>query len=315
MTSPRSMQWRIGPDRACGLDRCRIMGILNVTVDSFSDGGLYAEVDQAIGRAVAMVAEGADIIDVGGESTRPGAEPVDASEQIRRVVPVIEGIVRRLEVPVSIDTTSAAVAEAAIEVGASIINDVSAGGDDPRMFDLAADRRVGLILMHRRCRPSEDSWSDAYDTAPEYGDVCEDVRSFLLDRARCAVERGVRPEAIVLDPGLGFGKTVGQNARLIGAAGRFVGSGYPVLCGASRKSFIGAVTGQSNPGDRVAGSVAIAVWQAMCGVRLFRVHDVLPHVEALAVVDRSRTMADSAKSAARQLFESVHDAGTMVDLQ
>ena len=315
MTSPRPTQWCIGSDRVFGLDRCRVMGILNVTADSFSDGGLYAEVDQAIGRAVAMVAEGADIIDVGGESTRPGAEPVDAAEQIRRVVPVIEAIVRRFDVPVSIDTTSAGVAEAAIDAGASIINDVSAGDDDPRMFDLAAERRVGLILMHRRCRPSEDSWSDAYDTAPEYGDVCEDVESFLLDRARCAVDRGVRPETIVLDPGLGFGKSVEQNARLVGGVRSFVETGYPILCAASRKSFIGAVTDQPNPADRVAGSVAIAVWQSVCGVRLFRVHDVSAHVEALAVVDRSRTMADSAKTAVRQLFESVRDAGTMIDLQ
>ncbi|MEE2719153.1 MAG: dihydropteroate synthase [Planctomycetota bacterium] len=314
MSDPGTRPWRIGPDRVFGLDRCRVMGILNVTADSFSDGGLYAGLDQAIGRAVAMVAEGADIVDVGGESTRPGAEPVDAAEQMRRVLPVIEGILRRLEVPVSIDTTSATVAEAAIDAGASIINDVSAGGDDPRMFDLAAARGVGLILMHRRCRPEEDSWSDAYDTAPEYGDVCEDVRSFLLDRARCAVERGVRPEAIVLDPGLGFGKSVEQNARLVGGVRSFVETGYPILCAASRKSFIGAVTGQSEPADRVAGSVAVAVWEAARGVRLFRVHDVSAHVAALQVVDRSAAMVDSARAAVGQLFESVRDAGTMIDL-
>ena len=314
MTSITTTSWRIGGDRSIELDRCRIMGILNVTSDSFSDGGLYADVDRAIGHAVAMIDQGAAIIDVGGESTRPGAQPVDADEQLRRVIPVIKGITRRFDVPISIDTTSAAVAEAALDAGAVIINDVSAGEDDPSMLPLAAKRRCGLVLMHRRSRPADDSWSDAYETAPDYEDVCAQVRGFLLDRAGCAVESGVDPAAIVLDPGLGFGKTVGQNARLIGAARSFVDSGHPVLCAASRKSFIGAVTGQEQPADRVAGSVAIAVWEAGCGVRLFRVHDVSAHVRALAAFDRAAAMAKSIGAEVGRLLEPVPDGGTMVDL-
>ena len=170
------------------------------------------------------------------------------------------------------------------------------------------------MLMHRRCRPADDSWSDAYEIPPDYEDVCAEVRSFLLDRVRCALEAGVDRSAIVLDPGLGFGKTVGQNARLIAATHGFVGCGHPILCAASRKSFIGAVTGQESPADRVAGSVAVAAWEAACGVRLFRVHDVSPHVRALAVLDRAGAVANSVRVAAKGLLEPASDGGTMVDL-
>ena len=208
----------------------------------------------------------------------------------------------------------AAVAAAALDAGASIINDVSAGLDDPAMLPLAGERGCGLVLMHRRCRPADDSWSDAYETPPDYVDVCAEVRAFLVDRVRCALDAGVDSSGIVLDPGLGFGKTVGQNAMLIAATRVFGGCGHPILCAASRKSFIGAVTGQESPADRVAGSVAIALWEAACGVRLFRVHDVSAHVRALAVLDRTAAMADSIGAAARGLLEPVPDGGTMVDL-
>lgn len=281
-----SAAWAIGPGELVALDRCHVMGVLNVTPDSFSDGGRYSSVSDAIGRAVAMVDEGAGMIDVGGESTRPGAEQVDPREQVRRVVPVIKGIRQCFEVPISIDTTSAEVAEAAIEAGASIINDVSAGMDDPGLLPLAAERACGLILMHRLRPPADDSWSDSYEQAPDYGNVVNDVLGALNALVAGALDAGVRADAIAIDPGLGFGKSVAQNYQLIGAVRRFIETGFPVLCAASRKSFIGAVTGQAEPSQRVAGSVAIACWQAFNGVRLFRVHDVASHVRALAAIDR-----------------------------
>ena len=309
MSEAAPVHWQLAPDHVFALDRCRVIGILNITPDSFSDGGMYADIDRAIGRTVSMVHEGAAMIDIGGESTRPGAEPVEAAEQVRRVVPVIEAIRRRFETPISIDTTSAVVAEAALDAGATAINDVSAGEDDPGMFPLAAQRRCGLILMHRRCRPAEDSWSDEYERAPAYDDVVHAVRSRLLERADSAIAAGVDPASIVLDPGLGFGKNVGQNARLIAAAASFVDTGYPVLCAASRKSFIGAVTGQTNPGDRIAGSVAIALWQAARGVRLFRVHDVSAHVAALSAFDRGHGGVRALGAAWRTLLDSTVETG------
>lgn len=309
MSEATPVHWRLTPDHVFALDRCRIIGILNITSDSFSDGGMYTDVDRAIGRTVSMVHEGAAMIDIGGESTRPGAEPVEAAEQVRRVVPVIEALRRRFDVPISIDTTSAVVAEAALDAGATAINDVSAGEDDPDMIPLAARRCCGLILMHRRCRPAEDSRSDEYEQAPVYDDVVHAVRSRLLKRADFAIAAGVDPASIVLDPGLGFGKNVGQNARLIAAAASFVDTGYPVLCAASRKSFIGAVTGQTNPVDRVAGSVAIALWQAARGVRLFRVHDVSAHVAALSTFDRGLGGVRALGAAWRTLLDSTVETG------
>jgi len=309
MSEAAPVHWRLAPDHEFVLNRCRVIGILNITADSFSDGGLYSDLDRAIGRTVAMLDEGAAMIDIGGESTRPGAEPVEAAEQVRRVVPVIEAIRRRFDVPISIDTTSAVVADAALDAGATAINDVSAGEDDPDMVPLAARRNCGLVLMHRRSRPAEDSWSDQYDEAPVYDDVVQDVRSRLLERAALAIDAGVDPSSIVLDPGLGFGKTVAQNARLIAAAASFVNTGYPILCGASRKSFIGAVTGQANPGDRVAGSVTIALWQAARGVRLFRVHDVSAHVAALSTFDRGHRGVRALGASWRAWIDSTVETG------
>jgi dihydropteroate synthase len=308
-------RWRLGPDLEFELDHCRVMGILNVTSDSFSDGGLYEDVDRAIGRSVAMVDEGASMIDVGGESTRPGAAPVTVEQQLSRVIPVIKGIRRLFDVPISIDTTSAHVAQQALDAGADAINDVSAGMDDPGMFALAAERGCGLVLMHRLCRPAEDSWSDAHESEPEYGDLVGDVHGWLLERARLAEESGVQPASIVIDPGLGFGKNVEQNARLIAAVGSFVQSGYPVLCAASRKSFIGAVTGQSDPEERMVGSVAIAIWEAARGVRLFRVHDVSAHVGALAAYDRGHGLARSLGTTLRALSPEFVQADTMSALK
>jgi dihydropteroate synthase len=280
-------QWRIGRARSLPLDQPRIVGVLNVTPDSFSDGGNHSTHQSAIDAALQMKDRGACMIDVGGESTRPGAQPVSAAEQIRRTIPVIEGV-RRIasagELLISIDTTSAEVARAALDAGADVINDISAGRDDEHMLPLAAARGCGLVLMHRRTAPQRDSYSDQYSIAPDYGgDVVEFVKNFLRERRDAAIAAGVNPDAIVLDPGLGFGKSLSQNYEIIRRVRELFSLNCPVLSAASRKSFIGAITGVPEPAHRVMGSVAVSVAQYLQGVRLFRVHDVAPHREALAV--------------------------------
>lgn len=269
--------------RVLRLDQPRLMGIVNVTPDSFSDGGALATVEEAVEHALAMAHEGASIIDVGGESTRPGARRVTPAEQIHRAVPVIEQLRARSSVLISIDTTLAAVAEAALDAGADIINDVAAGLEDERILPLAAERGCGVMLMHRLVAPQDDVYSDRHVEAPAYDDVVEAVRRFLLERCEAALALGVQRSAIVIDPGLGFGKTVGQNYQLIGRLGELVKTGFPVLCSASRKSFVGAVSGTEEPRARVVGSTAVSVAGLLAGVRLFRVHDVAAHREALAV--------------------------------
>jgi dihydropteroate synthase len=259
------------------------MGIVNATPDSFSDGGLFPSTDALVGHALRLEEEGACIIDVGGESTRPGAEHVGEAEQIERTVPVIESLRACSNVLMSIDTTRSAVAAAAVDAGANIINDVSAGRDDERMLPLAADRACGLILMHRLVRPADDSYSTRYDKPPEYEDVVDDVRRFLHERCVAAEAAGNAHESIVVDPGLGFGKTVSQNYQLIHRTAELADCGCPVLGAASRKSFVGAASGVEEPRDRMIGSVAVSVIQYLAGVRLFRVHDVAAHREALGV--------------------------------
>ena len=264
------------------------MAILNLTPDSFSDGGEIGGVEGAVRRARGAIEAGAAMLDVGGESTRPGAERVDAAEQIRRVVPAIKAI-RAVGIgcPISVDTTLAPVAAAAIEAGADCVNDVSGGREDDAMLALAAERSCGLVLMHRLRPPGDDRYSDRYaGDAPDYeagGGVVATVRAFLRERAAAAMDAGVAREAIVVDPGLGFGKTVEQNLALIAAAPSLLADGFPILSAASRKSFVGRLSGAEEPRDRVAGSVAVSVAQAFSGVRLFRVHDVREHAEALRV--------------------------------
>lgn len=276
--------WTVGKDRELALDRARILAIVNVTPDSFSDGGSFLDPSRAIAHALECEAQGADIIDIGGESTRPGAVRVSADEQIRRVLPVIEGLSGRSDVLISIDTTLSAVAGAAIEAGASIINDVSAGKEDGRVLKLAAQRDAGLILMHRGAERENDRYSDEYVTPPVYGDVVEDVRSFLCERVEAAVCAGVNPEQIVVDPGLGFGKNVEQNLELLSCIDTFDDLGAGVLSAASRKSFIGKTTGVAHPADRLAGSLAVSMRHWVMGVRLFRVHDVAAHVQVFSVL-------------------------------
>jgi len=273
--------------RSLLLDCARIFAILNVTPDSFSDGGRYDDVDRAVSHAVRCLDAGADVIDVGGESTRPGAERVGVEEQIGRVLPVVEGLLaKRPKALVSVDTTLCAVAEAVISAGGHVINDVSAGLEDPDLFHLATETGAGLVLMHRLHPPGGDVFSHEYQDGPEYeGGVVERVRSFLEERVASAEGVGVRSESIVIDPGFGFGKTVEQNFEMSREIGTFVEMGYPVLSAVSRKSFIGEACGVAEPTGRVAGTVAVSVAHFLAGVQLFRVHDVLEHRHALDVID------------------------------
>ncbi len=264
---------------------CKIMAIINVTPDSFSDGGQHNDIERACAFAKACIENGAEILDVGGESTRPGAESVSIAEQIARTQPVIAAIAKDLPpgVMLSIDTTRSDVAEAALDAGVVIVNDVSAGDDDPRMLAMVARRACGYVLMHRLRAPQADSYSDQYVSAPRYDDVVAEVSQWLLARAQSIERAGVAHHAIAIDPGLGFGKTVEQNFALIARMSEIVALGYPVLASASRKSFLGSATGQSRPSARVAASVAAAVEMARAGVAVVRAHDVREHCDALAV--------------------------------
>ncbi len=253
-----------------------IMGILNVTPDSFSDGGQYIDPVHAIEQARRMTEEGADIIDIGGESTRPGAHPVPTEAQIERVVPVIRAIRRFWDGPISIDTTRAQAAEAALDAGANWINDISALRDDPATAVLAARRGCPIVLMHMLGTPRD------MQSAPRYDDVVEEVCSFLAERARAAEANGIARDRIILDPGIGFGKTLEHNLALLRHLPRLTFLGYPVLIGASRKSFIGHLTGAA-VGNRLPGSLAAALAAVDAGAAIVRVHDVAATRQALTV--------------------------------
>lgn len=277
--------WRLSRGRAVVLDRPRIVGILNVTPDSFSDGGRYPTVRDAADAAERMVRDGADVIDTGGESTRPGAAGVAPEEQVRRVVPVIAEIRRRgIDAGITVDTTHAGVAAAALDAGADGVNDVSAGLGDPAMLALCAERRCGVVLMHRLAEPAADSYSDRYATPPRYRDVCAEVAGFLSERAGRAERAGVPRDAIVVDPGLGFGKSVEQNIALILGTGRIAALGYPVMSGVSRKSFAGRVMlgRDSTPAERLEPTLTLSAMHLAAGAMLFRVHDVAAHARVLA---------------------------------
>lgn len=250
-----------------------IMGILNVTPDSFSDGGRFAELEDAVDAARAMRADGADIIDVGGESTRPGADPVSPEAEAARVVPVLEGL--RGELPLSIDTRRAAVAERALDLGAVLVNDVS-GGADPAMLPLVASRAAGIVLMHMRGEPG------TMQDDPRYRDVVAEVEEYLLARAEAAAATGVPRDRILIDPGIGFGKRLEHNLALLRALPRLARHGWPVLVGVSRKRFLGELTGRP-VGERVEGTVAAVTLAAFHGAAVVRVHDVPPARDAVAV--------------------------------
>ena len=266
------------------LDRPVIVGILNVTPDSFADGGHYMLLDHAVAAAERMRDQGADMLDIGGESTRPGSEPVDSEEQIRRIVPVIEALrARGCALPISVDTTRAQVAQAAIRAGANAINDVSGGRDDADMFNLAATSGAGLVLMHRLIAPKLDQYSDRYAVDPKYQDVVEDVRAMFDSAASSAMKAGVRADRIVLDPGLGFGKSVEDNLRLIEDTRRLAELGFPIMSALSRKSFVGRwhLQRDSTPDERLEGTLKLSERHRERGAMIFRVHDVEPHVRLL----------------------------------
>jgi len=245
-----------------------IMGVLNVTPDSFSDGGEFFDTASAVTHGMTMVCEGAGIIDIGGESTRPGAKPVSADQQIARVTPVIKTLADKTNTPISIDTTSSKVAKAALDAGASIINDISALRFDKEMAALAAQRSVPIILMHMLGTPAD------MQQKPSYLDVVQEVKQFLADRIAFAVAEGVDRSQIVVDPGIGFGKTVEHNLQLLNKLKDLNELGVPILVGPSRKSFIGKVLNLESPGDRLFGTAAAVAHCVSAGVQIIRVHDV-----------------------------------------
>lgn len=258
-----------------------VMGVLNVTPDSFSDGGDYLDRDTAVSRAMQMVDEGADIIDVGPESTRPGSEPVCADEQIKRAIPVIRVIRKKnKEISISIDTRLAEVAIAALESGADLINDVSALRDDPEMADVITNSDADVVLMHRR----GSSANMQIDGGPQYVDVVKEICDFLCERVEFALSKGIDRPRIIVDPGIGFGKMVEHNLLILKHLERFVSLGQPVLVGASRKRFIGAVLGIDDPEAREVGSIACAVQAANSGASILRVHDIRRTVESLRMI-------------------------------
>jgi dihydropteroate synthase len=255
----------------------RIMGVVNVTPDSFSDGGLFLDTDDAVRHELELVAEGADMLDVGGESTRPGAEPVAEDEERRRVVPVLERVAAAgARVQLSIDTSKPDVAGAALDAGATYVNDVTAFRADPGMAGLVAERGVECCLMHMLGEPR------TMQDDPRYGDVVSDVKAFLEERLAFAVAEGVPEERVMLDPGIGFGKTLEHNLELLRRLDEIVALGRPVVVGTSRKSFLGRITGRE-VGERLPGTIATNVLALERGASVFRVHEVAPVRDALAV--------------------------------
>lgn len=256
-----------------------VMGVLNVTPDSFSDGGKFFSVEAALDRAGQMLREGADLLDVGGESTRPGATPVSAEEEIQRVVPVIKELALRLQIPISVDTQKPEVARAALLAGASIVNDIAANRDDEAMWRVVAEFRAGYVAMHMQGTPQ------TMQQNPAYANVVREVDEFFAERLARLERLGVRREQVALDPGIGFGKTLAHNLQLLGALPRFAKHGRPLLLGVSRKSFLGKLTGTENPADRLPGALACAALAVRDGVQILRVHDVRETVAAVRVAE------------------------------
>lgn len=257
---------------------CLVMGILNVTPDSFSDGGEFFDIGKAIARAEQIQAQGGAIIDIGAESTRPSAKPIGSAEQIRRAIPVIEALQGKVTIPISIDTYSYEVAAAALDAGAQIINDIS-GLSDQRIGALAAEKNAGLVLMHMKGSPL------TMQVEPKYEDVVSEVAEFLVERARLAESLGVDKKRIFIDPGIGFGKTIEHNLLLLKNIDRFVATGYRVLVGSSRKGFLGKITGSKEPAERIFATAATVALCAAAKVAIVRVHDVAAMVDVVKVVD------------------------------
>ena len=259
-------------------DRTRVMGVLNVTPDSFSDGGRFFDSVAAVRRGLEMAEQGADIIDIGGESTRPGSDPVPAEEEWRRVSPVVRELAANLTIPISIDTRKPDIARKAIRAGASIVNDVTAL-QDPEMVPVVASSRVGVVLMHLRGEPK------TMQDRPSYSDVVPEVREFLEERVRTAASRGIALEAIAVDPGIGFGKDLNHNLALLRHLDALALLGQPIVVGVSRKSFLKRLGAGDEAVDRLAGSVAAATLAVAHGAHVIRAHDVLETVRAMRVAD------------------------------
>jgi len=269
--------WRL-PDREldCG-ERTRVMGVLNVTPDSFSDGGLFFDPEVAVSHGIRMVEDGADLLDVGGESTRPGSAPVTAADEMDRVVPIVKRLSSEVRVPISIDTKKPEVASSALDAGATIVNDVTAARN-PRMFDVARDAGAAMVLMHMRGEPS------TMQQLTDYDDVVRDVHDYLSERADAAVAVGIERDRLCIDPGLGFAKTERQSLRLMREIDAFLDLGLPVLVGPSRKSFIGHVLDLPVT-ERLEGTAGAVAYMASRGAHIVRVHDVREMSRVVRVVD------------------------------
>jgi dihydropteroate synthase len=270
--------WRVGERAFDCSERTLVMGIVNVTPDSFSEGGRFFDADEATEHAARMVADGADVVDVGGESTRPGSDLVPADEELKRVIPVIERLREQIPgVPISIDTRKAEVAARALDAGASIVNDVSAGAD-PEMFEVVREREAAIVLMHMKGEPR------TMQEAPSYEDVVGEVHDYLRERIEAAEFAGIDAERIAIDPGIGFGKGLGHNLELIRRVDAFLDLGRPVLVGPSRKRFIGTIL--DLPEDqRVEGTIGAVAWMVARGAHVVRVHDVREVTRAVRVID------------------------------
>ena len=255
-----------------------VMGIVNVTPDSFSDGGQFLDSAAAAAHGVALVAQGAGIIDVGGESTRPGAEPVSEDEELRRVVPVIQRLAAQVTVPISIDTQKPAVAMAALQAGASVVNDIAAGRNDDEMWRVVAKANAGYVCLHMQGTPT------TMQLNPVYGDVVEDVRDFFVERLERIQRAGVAAVQVMLDPGIGFGKTLEHNLQLLAGLGRLTSLGRPVLLGVSRKSFIGTLLGVEVPA-RLPAALACACLAVAAGAQMIRAHDVAETSQAVRMAE------------------------------
>lgn len=270
------LRTRSGP---LSLDRVALVGILNATPDSFSDGGVHLDPGRAAETALAMAAAGAGMLDVGAESTRPGAAPVSPAEERRRLLPVLRAVRSAVRLPISVDTTKAEVAAAALDAGADVVNDVSAGRWDAEMLPLCARERIPVVLMHMQGTPA------TMQRDPRYTDVVTEVRDFLAERAAAARASGIPADAIVVDPGIGFGKTVAHNCRILRRLDLLAALGYPVLVGVSRKGFIGELVGGRASGERLHGTAAAVALAVAGGARLVRVHDVAAMRDVVRVAE------------------------------
>jgi dihydropteroate synthase len=275
----RGRLWKIGDRIVDFSQHGMIMGVLNVTPDSFSDGGNFFDLDAAVAHGIEMAKQGAHILDIGGESTRPGAEPVSTDEELRRVVPVIEALRRKIDIFISIDTSKAEVANAALNAGASIINDVTGGRGDPEMMPLAARKKAALVIMHMQGTPR------TMQDKPRYDDVVSEVADFFLQRYECALQCGIDPMGVAFDPGIGFGKTLAHNLELLRNLGRLRMHDRPLAIGISRKSFLAKLNGASESNERLVPTLALTALLRARGADIFRVHDVKENVAALHIAE------------------------------